>query len=481
MPSPTVFKRAGRRNYYVSIQDRVVSTGMSDQYTAQQVAREMKEIGIEAYRQGKRALGDHLYDLIESHLTHLKEIDGRDRKHLQKKRMQLMMPVDEGVFTKLKDVNKRNFEPWWNGLTCGPKTSNEYMTAWNVFLDWLVYEEKLSENPIRGKVRRAKVTKQDKEPRRAFTQQELKSFFSVAGQHETLYLIAYVTGARWKELKQLLWTDVHETGSVPCIKLRPETTKNGNGRTQYLTIEAAEMLKHTRALSRTDRVFPRMPSRHTVNKHIKLAGIPKLTNEGRACFHSLRHSFTTTVARMTKDARLAQRMADHADITTTQGYLHTEQSEHAAEMREFPTVREGSERAVKRAVVDGETGQIVSNEVPAKSNENGTQVSASASLSAVESHLVQGRELMEPGGIEWSTSSLFSGENGVIYRARSAWRSARALGANRCEIGKIAAADLPELFAHRPRVGPCLRSRGEGWGAVGSDQLWPYRRNIQII
>lgn len=206
----------------------------------------MKEVGIEAYRKGKRALGEHLHDLIESHLKYLEETDGRGRKHIQKKRMQLMMPVEEGVFAKLKDVNKRNFEPWWNGLTCGPKTRNEYMTAWNVFLDWLVYEGKLNENPIRGKIRRARVTEKDKTPRRALTLSEMKRLLSVAGRHELLYLLAFVTGARLGELEQLLWSDVHEGDPDPNIQLRPETTKNDKGRTQYLTLEAADTLRRAR-------------------------------------------------------------------------------------------------------------------------------------------------------------------------------------------------------------------------------------------
>jgi integrase len=231
------------------------------------------------------------------------------------------------------------------------------------------------------------------------TLSEIDRFLSVAGRHELLYLIAFVTGARLGELGQLLWSDVHENEADPYIQLRSETTKNGKGRVQFLTREAAGMLKNARALSRIDRVFSQMPSRHTVNKHLELASIPKMTSDGRACFHSLRHSFTTTIAKMTKDARLAQRMADHADITTTQGYLRTEQSEHAAVMREFPSVRDGSERAVKHAVVGGKTGQFVSNEVPAVSSENGTQMTVNESLSAVQSTLVQGREIMEPGGI----------------------------------------------------------------------------------
>jgi len=400
MTNPTVFKRTGRKNYYATINGRVVSTGKSDQYSAQQVARQMKEVGFEAYMQGKRALGVYLYELIESHLVCLEETDGRGKKHLQKKRMQLMLPVEEGVFSKLKDVSKRTFEPWWSSLDCGPKTRNEYMTAWNVFLDWLVYEDKLVENPIRGKIRRARVTEKDKIPRRALTVNELKALFSVAGRHELLYLVAFVTGSRLGELEQLLWSDVNEDEPEPYIQLRAETTKNGKSRVQYLTIEAAGMLKHARALGWSDRVFAQMPSRHTVNKHLKLAGIPKLTNEGRACFHSLRHSFTTTIARMTKDARLAQRMADHADITTTQGYLHTEQSEHAAVMREFPTVGRDTERAVKRAVVGGKWGQNESNDGPVKSIVDHRQMSGNEPFRLAEYGRVQSSPRMEPGGIE---------------------------------------------------------------------------------
>ena len=314
----------------------------------------------------------------------------------------VMRPVNDGVFKKLKDVRKQTFEPWWKSLTCGPKTRNEYMTSWNVFLDWLVYEGKLDENPIKGKVRRARVIKSERKKRRAFSEDEVRQLLGVAGNHELLYLVAYVTGARNGELKQLLWSDVQEAATEPRIVLRAESTKNDKARTLYLTHEAAAMLAQARARARTELVFPTMPSHHTVNKHIELAGIPKETDEGIACFHSLRHTFTTTIAKMTKGARLAQRMADHADITTTQGYLHTEQSEHAAVMTGYPSVRTNldSGRAVKRAVEAGQTGQIVSNEVPVMPNENGTQMTANESLSAVSSTLVQGREIMEPGGIE---------------------------------------------------------------------------------
>ena len=423
MSSTTVFKRDGRSNYYVTISDRVVSTGSSDQYLALQIAKQMKDVGIEAYRLGKRTLGDFLTDLIELHLEYLEEVDGRNETHIRKKRMQLMKPVTSGVFKKLKDVSKRTFEPWWQSLTCGSKTRNEYMTAWNVFLDWLVYEGKLNENPIRGKVRRARVNKSERKHRRAFGEDEVRRLLSVAGNHELLYLIAYVTGARNGELKQLLWADIRECDSEPCLILRAEITKNGKARTQFLTHEAAAMLAEARKHARTQFVFPSMPSHHTVNRHIKLAGIPKQTDEGIACFHSFRHTFTTTIAKMTKDTRLAQRMADHADITTTQGYMHTDESELAAVMSNFPSVRATgvSERAVKRAVEAGQMGQMVSNEVPAVPNENGTQMTISESLSAVQSTLVQGREIMEPGGIEPPNIAGYGCASGVVHRQKHRW------------------------------------------------------------
>lgn len=122
---------------------------------------------------------------------------------------------------------------------------------------------------------------------------------------------------------------------------------------------------------------------------------PAWSSSNVACFHSLRHTFTTIVARQTKDARLAQRMADHADITTTQGYLHTEQTEHAAVMQDFPTLR-----ATKRATGMVQTSLLVSNDDRSGRGESCTQVSATEALRPDVSEPVVRSLVMEPGGIE---------------------------------------------------------------------------------
>lgn len=399
MPAPSVFKRPPRKSYYTSIGGRVVSTGHTDQRLALQAASQMEAIGIEAFRNGKRTLGDNLADLIEQHLDYLKNIDGRNALHIRKKRSQLMKPIEAGVFTKLRDVRKQTFEPWWNQLTCGPKTRNEYLTAWYVFLDWLVYESKLDQNPLRGRIRRARVTRASERSRRALSVDEASRLLSVADEYELLYLAAMSTGGRFGELKQLRWDDVHENDPEPSVLLRPETTKNRKGRTQSISQELASMLAAARTRAETDLVFPAMPSHHTIEKHLKLAGIEKKTDEGKACFHSLRHTFTTIIAKTSKDVRLAQRMADHADITTTQRYMHTERAEHAEMMARFPRLR-GDERAVKRAVGVVQGGQNETNDGPGKSIVEHRQVSEVEPLRQPEYRLVQGGPEMEPGGIE---------------------------------------------------------------------------------
>ena len=403
---PSVFKRDGRKNYYTSIQGRVVSTGESDQRVALKIATEMEAVGIEAYRKGKRTLGEYLPDLIELHLQHLKDVDGRDKTHIRKKRQMLMLPIELGVFKQLKHVSKQTFEPWWNDLTCGPKTRNEYLTAWFVFLDWLVYEGKLNQNPLRGRIKRAKVPRHSDRARRAYTPEEISKLLSVAGKHELLYLTAIGTGARFNELKQLLWEDVHEAEPEPFITLRPETTKNRKGRTQFISHELASLFAEARAKAKSTSVFRRMPSDDTINKHIRLAGIEKKTDEGIACFHSLRHTYTTTIARMTKDPRVAQRMADHADITTTQRYLHTDRSEQAEVMTQFPRFR-NPERAVKRAVGVVQSGQNETNDGLSKSIVERSQMSGNEPFRHAGYSRVQDGPSMEPGGIEppWNRAS----------------------------------------------------------------------------
>lgn len=166
-------------------------------------------------------------------------------------------------------------------------------------------------------------------------------------------------------------------------------------------------------------MFPTMPSHHTVQKDLDAAGIEKRTDEGVACFHSLRHTFTTIIARQTGDPRLAQRLADHADITTTQRYLHTERSEHAEVMKAFPVLR-----ATRRATPMVQIGSDQSLNGSACSNESRAQASEGEELRPNEPEPVVRRLEMEPGGIEPpSRNSQQEASTRVVRRFISASRA----------------------------------------------------------
>jgi site-specific recombinase XerC len=53
-------------------------------------------------------------------------------------------------------------------------------------------------------------------------------------------------------------------------------------------------------------------------------------------FHALRHTAISTVRRQTKDIRLAQRFARHANIATTVRYDHVSDEEVAAATKGLP-------------------------------------------------------------------------------------------------------------------------------------------------
>lgn len=394
-----VVKRKGRKHYFVRIDGKYRSTGQTEQRAALEAGKRMHAIGVEAFRQGQQLLGEELVDLIKAHLDYLRDNDGRGHEHIRKKRLHLMRPINERVFRCLRDVRKKPIQRWLSSLDCGAKTRNEYQTSWNVFLDWLVFEDLLEENPIKGKIRRARTSKDVTRTRRALTIKELSSLVSVSERRGLLYLTAATTGGRFNELRQLRWADVYEWDEPPRIVLRAETTKNRKERTQYITSELSSALSAARQLAKTERVFQRMPSHHTVNKDLATAGILKQTNAGIACFHSLRHTFTTIIARLTKDPRLAQRMADHADIKTTQNYLHTEQDEHATTMHRFPSLR-GGQRATGRATEVVQLGQIESNCGVFGLSESYLQPFAADLPSPILSGSVTWSPIMEPGGIE---------------------------------------------------------------------------------
>ena len=153
------------------------------------------------------------------------------------------------------------------------------------------------------------------------------------------------TGARPpKELLSVKWTDMdweHRT-----LRLRAETTKDGESRDLPLNDAVMAMLEARRAANRfSTYIFTRngkaLRSIRTAWNAVRHdAGLGKEVTP-----YVMRHTFCTRFSHSGGDGKDLQAIAGHADFKTTQNYLHTDQ-EHAR-------------RAINRMAADLDGGQPV--------------------------------------------------------------------------------------------------------------------------
>jgi integrase len=157
---------------------------------------------------------------------------------------------------------------------------------------------------------------------------------AAAGRHDaTILLVAAFTGLRRGELVSLRWRDVDfEASSVhvrESVSAGEDSTPKGRrSRTVTMAPQVAHALaplapldaKHSREL-----VFPGpLPGRkldpEALSKRFRLArdraGVRPLS------FHDLRHTFASLLARAGEPVTVIQAEAGHADLRTTERYMH---------------------------------------------------------------------------------------------------------------------------------------------------------------
>lgn len=145
------------------------------------------------------------------------------------------------------------------------------------------------------------------------------------------------TGMRRGELLAMTWEHVDLKARV--IHLPGETTKSHTTREIPLNSRALSILRAWRMQhGRPDHgyVFPGGEGhirnlKRSFNAAVVAAGIKRSTAKGRATWHSLRHTFGTRLGAAGVDAETLRQLMGHADLTTTQRYLDSdEQRRHAA-------------------------------------------------------------------------------------------------------------------------------------------------------
>jgi integrase len=162
---------------------------------------------------------------------------------------------------------------------------------------------------------------------------------------------AIETGMRRKEIRSLLWTDVHfdPVGTARCGYVHVRGTKSRTSkRNLSITATAQMILLRQKQISKSDYVFV-MDSDHT--KAASISGVNHAHERVREILkwpaefvmHSLRHTFGTRLGESGADAFTIMRLMGHSSVTVSQRYVHP-----------TPVTQENAFLALERASQDFE-------------------------------------------------------------------------------------------------------------------------------
>lgn len=297
----------------------------SDRQTAQKrlkeiiAEKERERAGVLAPRAQRVAAQRPLREHLEDFLGDL-GVRGRSAKHIEVITARIRRIMEECAWRSIGDIDPNGFLRWRSAQQrSSPKTLNEYLNAFSSFLNWMVRQGRIANNPL---VVVEKVDVRGRQlQRRAFTDEELQRLLSVAGSRRLLYLTAAYTGLRLGELKQLHWSDLVQHGERVVLHVRASTTKNRKDALLPLVPKLQAELEKARAGHEkpTGLVF-RIPAHpHRIfRRDLETAGIRRFDDLGRKVdFHALRHTFATNLARAGVSQRLAQELMRHSEPQLT--------------------------------------------------------------------------------------------------------------------------------------------------------------------
>ncbi|MBU6335788.1 MAG: site-specific integrase [Chloroflexi bacterium] len=188
-------------------------------------------------------------------------------------------------------------------------------------------------------------------------------------ERHTLYLVALKTGLRANELRQLRRADVDLDAGM--LAVRASVAKSRKARKVPLPADVLEALRVHCVRLHPGAPLWRLPAKlhhHLLKPDASACGIALVDEEGRHLdFHALRHTYGTWLDQHAGASGVtAQRMLGHADLRTTQRYMHagSDSMRQAAErlpvlvvpMAATGTDDRGEKRATERAKLVARSG-----------------------------------------------------------------------------------------------------------------------------
>ena len=284
--------------------------------------------------QKRVAAGKSLEDHIEDFKAAL-AAKGNTTKHVGQVVARVKRVIEKAGFKVWTDISPSNVEQCLADMREGEKgisiqTSNFHLQAIKQFCKWMVREGRASKSPI-DHLSQLNVKTDQRHKRRALTADEIDDLLTAARKgpkihgmegkdRAMLYLLALVTGLRWAELRSLTASSFALDASPPTVKVEAGYSKRRREDVLPLREDTAEALKTYLALKLPKaRAFPMWKDRgaEMLKKDLKAAKIEYETDQGYADFHSLRHSFITSLAQSGVHPKTAQGLARHSTITLT--------------------------------------------------------------------------------------------------------------------------------------------------------------------
>jgi integrase len=365
-----VFLRGDSRNYRVRyrlsngprIYEVTLRTHIRE--VAEKILEQERELlGLGSPKPLRDAARRTTFEHLEGFIASLVQKD-RSKSHVIHTRGRLVRLLRECNWKYLRDISAEKFTAWTDRQAAlSVKTRNEYLAHAIAFVNWAIREGRMERNPLRSVV-----TKPSKGNetflRRALTIDQLVQVVSRDRKRGLAYLVAGCTGLRRREIKLLLWSDIHLDGPKLFIEVRAVTTKAKRAAVLPVVPILADALRAAKAkgVDSTGRVFPRgLPSVGMLARDLVACGIAPENEHGRVDFHALRHTFASILANVGVSELVRVKLARHSEWRQTDRYTDPASLPLFAEMEKFASALPSSIPSPISGKSWPKTGKVVQN------------------------------------------------------------------------------------------------------------------------
>jgi integrase len=363
----SIFKRRKAKNEPYTIQyvdhlgKRKTVQGFTDKGLSEQLASKLeneamlRKTGLIDVELEKTL--EHKQSPIEEHLKAFEASIQDNSEYYVKQTMFRVRRIINGCgFSNLASINADKVLEFLRSLRTkagiGHKTYNHHLQAMDAFLNWCV-PKRLAANPLQ-EMERLNTEVDIRHQRRSLAPEEVTRLIEAARKsgkpvqtiaaslRVKLYMIAYMTGLRQKEIASLTPASFRLDDTPPTLAVAAMHSKHRKNDTLPLHPDLVSMLREWLPTLGTSPLFPNLAKKklyRMIQVDLKLAGIPYETEDGIADFHAAgRHTYITQLIRSGASLPEAKELARHSDIKMTLRYTHIGICDQSKALANLPSV-----------------------------------------------------------------------------------------------------------------------------------------------